>query len=140
MFDRDLFNVYRHHSFCVSPIKKIQTFSDERGSLFETVRTAHPGQAFVSTTVPGIVRGNHFHIKKFERFVVLSGVARVKVRPLFRNSLSEFILSDTDKVSIDIPTLHTHSIENISNKNLITMFWADEFFDKKRPDTFFEEV
>jgi UDP-2-acetamido-2,6-beta-L-arabino-hexul-4-ose reductase len=41
---------------------------------------------------------------------------------------------------VDIPTLHTHSITNVGDDELITLFWTDEFFNPDSPDTYFEEV
>ena len=36
---------------------------------------------------------------------------------------------------------YTHSIRNLSDtENLVTVMWANESFDEKRPDTFFEQV
>ena len=36
-------------------------------------RTAAPGMAFVSTTLPGQKRGEHYHLHKVERFFVVQG-------------------------------------------------------------------
>ncbi len=36
---------------------------------------------------------------------------------------------------------YTHNIINLSDtENLVTVMWANEQFDKNRPDTFFEKV
>ena len=40
----------------------------------------------------------------------------------------------------DIPTGYTHSIENVGQGELVTLFWASEIFDPERPDTIYEEV
>ena len=36
---------------------------------------------------------------------------------------------------------YTHNIINLSvTENLVTLMWANELFDKEKPDTFFEKV
>ena len=41
---------------------------------------------------------------------------------------------------VDIPPGYTHSIENVGNGELVTLFWANQIFDPEEPDTFFEHV
>ena len=46
---------------------------DPRGCLAEFVKSAPFGQIFVSRTLPGVTRGNHYHHTKTEKFLVLQG-------------------------------------------------------------------
>jgi len=114
--------------------------ADNRGVLTELFKSAAFGQIFVSSTKPGITRGNHYHDTKVEKFCVLKGQAIIR----FRNVLSEDIIEykvSGDKITIvDIPPGYTHSIENIGNDELITLFWSDEIFDEEKPDTYRLEV
>ena len=41
---------------------------------------------------------------------------------------------------VDIPPGWTHSIENVGAGEMVTLFWADEVFDRGRPDTIFVPV
>ena len=41
---------------------------------------------------------------------------------------------------VDIPPGYTHSIENVGEIDLVTLFWASEIFDPERADTFYEDV
>ena len=41
---------------------------------------------------------------------------------------------------LDIPPGYTHSIENVGEDELVTLFWASEIFDPEKPDTYFEKV
>ena len=139
-FYRSLFNTLRgsfHNKMRLSSVTKHQ---DDRGWLVEALKANSRGQCFVSTTHPGITRGNHFHRRKVERFFVLQGKAQIKLRKLFTNEVISFELDGTSPAFVDIPTLHTHSITNIGNSELMTLFWSDEFFDPENPDTFFEKV
>jgi len=134
--DLRLFNTYRSYLFPSSYPRRFVQHQDARGSLFECVRTLHGGQCFVSTTRPGVTRGNHFHTRKFERFVVIGGEAVIRLRRLFDDTVHEFPVRGEEPVFIDMPTLHTHSIENTGPGELATLFWSHEFFDPADPDTF----
>lgn len=134
-FDLRLFNTYRAHRFAKRPADALELRSDDRGTLFEAVKTAHGGQAFLSRTVPGATRGNHFHFEKFERFLVLEGQASIRIRRLFDDRITELAVRGETPTVVDMPTLHTHAITNTGDGPLVTLFWAHEIFDPARPDT-----
>ena len=52
------------------------------------------------------IRGNHFHIKKIERFIVLHGSALIKF-DVFLTKIHKLNISSRQKCSIDIPTYCT---------------------------------
>lgn len=139
-FQRDLFNTYRSFYFARSPAHSTKLHTDPRGSLTEIVKSDHGGQAFFSTTRPGITRGNHYHRRKLERFAVIGGDALIQVRRLFSPEIYEFKVSGDQPILIDMPTLHTHCITNIGTTDLYTLFWSDEIFDPANPDTYPEKV
>ena len=41
---------------------------------------------------------------------------------------------------VDIPPGYTHSIENVGKDELVTLFWASEIFDPRKPDTYYCKV
>lgn len=135
-----LFNTYRSYLYPSYYPRSLVLHADARGWLFESVKTRHGGQCFLSSTSPGITRGNHFHFSKVERFLVVSGKALIRVRKLLTDQVDEFHVSGDKPQFIDIPTLHTHSIENTGDTELLTLFWAHEIFDPESPDTYPEEV
>ena len=115
--------------------------SDERGSLTELARVdSSEGQVFFSNTNSGYVRGNHFHMRKFERFCVVNGDAVIRIRKIGSDNVREYKVSGDNIKVIDMPILHTHNIENTSNKKLTTIFWISELYDETNPDTFYEKV
>ena len=105
----------------------------------ETVR-AHggTGQTFVSTTHPGITRGEHFHLAKVERFVVVGGEARISLRRLFHDEVLDFHVTGAEPVVIDMPTMWVHNITNTGSTELTTMFWTNTLFDPANPDTYWQ--
>ena len=138
--DLALFNCLRSAAFPQAYPIPLELRSDARGSLFEAVRSHRAGQTFFSTTHPGVTRGNHFHFGKVERFLVVGGQARISIRRLFDDQVHAFEVRGDQPVYIDMPTLHTHEITNVGDGELLTLFWAHEFFDPQRPDTYFEPV
>ena len=127
---------YEKENFIYALDKKV----DDRGWLFELLKSKHLGQIFISKTKPGITRGNHYHDTKVEKFCVISGTASVKLRHILNNSTVEYIVSDEQIQIIDIPPGYTHSIKNIGESDLMTIFWANEIFNQDKPDTYFLEV
>ncbi|MEP3481020.1 MAG: NAD-dependent epimerase/dehydratase family protein [Fuerstiella sp.] len=139
-FQLRLFNTFRSYiSHNQRPVA-LELWSDERGSLFEAIRSDGLGQFFVSTTFPGITRGEHFHFRKVERFLVVSGSAKIRLRRIFDDQVHEFDVSGDNLQAIDIPTLHTHNITNTGDTPLLTLFWSSEHFDRNDPDTYAAKV
>lgn len=113
---------------------------DARGSFTEFLRSQNFGQVSVNVAKPGIVKGNHWHHTKVEKFLVVKGKASIKFRHIMTGRVIEYIVSDQKLEVVDIPVGYTHNIMNIGTEDLVTIMWANETFDKDRPDTYYEEV
>ena len=113
---------------------------DERGSFTELVRTNECGQFSVSFSKPGIVRGNHYHHTKLERFIVIKGKAKIGFTSVIDGTSHEFIVDDSNIQIVTIPVGYTHNIENIGDDEMILAIWCNELFDKEKPDTYFKPV
>lgn len=113
---------------------------DERGSFTEFLKTNNYGQVSVNISKPGIVKGNHWHHTKNEKFLVVSGEGIIRFRNIFSDEVIEYKVSGNKLEVIDIPTGYTHNIENVGENDMVTIMWANESFDPTRPDTYFEEV
>jgi UDP-2-acetamido-2,6-beta-L-arabino-hexul-4-ose reductase len=114
--------------------------SDNRGELAELIKSAQFGQMFVSRTHGGITRGNHHHDTKVEKFCVLQGEAVIRFRHLFSEEVIEYKVSGLRWEVVDIPPGYTHHIENLSDSEMIVLFWANQVFNPEKPDTYFCEV
>jgi UDP-2-acetamido-2,6-beta-L-arabino-hexul-4-ose reductase len=137
----DLFNTLRARLFPARYPIAPTTHADDRGRLVEMVRShGGEGQTFVSTTGPGVTRGEHFHLRKFERFVVVSGHARISLRRVLADEVVHFDVSGDRPSIIDMPTMWAHNITNIGDEELVTLFWTNELFDAADPDTYREPV
>jgi UDP-2-acetamido-2,6-beta-L-arabino-hexul-4-ose reductase len=140
-FEVNLFNTFRsylNHS-SRNPVL-LKKSSDDRGVFIEAIKTSLGGQFSYSTTIPGITRGNHFHIRKLERFIVIKGKAIIELRRVGTTDILRFELNGEQPSFIDMPIWYTHNITNVGDEDLITLFWINEFFDPEDPDTYFEKV
>lgn len=120
---------------------------DERGSFTEFLRTPDRGQVSVNVSKPGVTKGNHWHHSKWERFLVVSGEALIRLRRVGLDAegepypVGEYHVSGDEPVVVEMPPGMTHSITNLSRTDdLVTLMWANESFDIEHPDTFYEEV
>ena len=140
-FRIDLFNAYRAALFPVGYPIALTPHSDPRGSFVETVRCrGGEGQTSFSTTVPGITRGEHYHLRKIERFAVIAGQARIRLRKMFTDDVLDFDVHGDKPMAIDMPIGWVHNITNTGEETLLTQFWAHELFRPDAPDTFPETV
>ena len=113
---------------------------DERGSFTELIKTFNDGQVSVNISQPGIIKGNHYHHTKNEKFIVVSGKCEIKFRKIGTKEIFTYRVSGEKIQAVDIPPGYTHSIKNIGNTDSVTIMWASEVFDANNPDTYCEEV
>lgn len=137
-FDVNLFNTFR--SYIEERLVTMTSHSDDRGYLSETIKTHAGGQSFFSTTKPGHVRGQHFHVRKLERFCVLKGEAEINLRKLGDDKVITYKVSGDKTQFIDMPLFYTHNIKPVGNKEVTTLFWTNELLDNDDVDTYWEDV
>lgn len=139
-FDLCLFNTFRSYISLDNYPHLYKINPDERGIYVECAKSLSKGQSSYSTTKPQITRGNHFHLRKVERFAVIEGNASIKLRKYGTNEIKEYLLDGNNPAFVDIPIWFVHNITNIGNSNLITLFWTNEFYNSSDSDTYFEIV
>jgi len=118
----------------------LQTHTDVRGSFTELLHFGGMGQVSVNISKPGITKGNHWHHSKNEKFIVFAGEGVIKLRKIGTEDLVEYWVSGEKMEVVDIPPGCTHNITNTGETDMLTIMWANEIFDKDKPDTYFEEV
>lgn len=140
-FRIDLFNTYRAALFPQRYPIALRPNSDARGTFVETVRCrGGEGQSSFSTTVPGVTRGEHYHLSKIERFAVVQGSATIALRRMFHDDVTEFRVSGDAPCAVDMPVGWVHNITNTGEDVLVTQFWSHELFRPEAPDTFSHPV
>ena len=114
---------------------------DDRGSFTELIHTLNAGQVSINISKPGITKGQHWHNTKWEFFIVVAGHGLIQERKIGTDEVIEFEVSGDKIQAVHMLPGYTHNIINLSDTdNLVTVMWANEIFDPKRPDTFFEQV
>ena len=114
---------------------------DDRGSFTELLKTLDCGQFSVNISKPGITKGQHWHNTKWEFFIVVSGQALIQQRKIGSDEVLEFRVSGEKIEAVHMLPGYTHNIINLSaSQDLVTLMWANEAFDPKKPDTFLEKV
>ena len=84
---------------------------------------------------PHVVKGEHWHHTKHEKFIVLSGEGVIRLRRPGDGTVISYRVSGEAMQVVDIPPGYTHNIENTGERDMITLMWANERFDPARPDT-----
>lgn len=113
---------------------------DDRGSFTEALRTPERGQVSVNISRPGIVKGNHWHHTKNEKFLVVQGDGVIRFRRIDSDEVITYHVSGQKLQVVDIPCGYTHNIENVGSEDMVTVMWANECFDPDHPDTFYLPV
>ena len=140
-FEKKLYSMYLSYLPREKVAFDLKMNCDERGSFTELLKTADHGQFSVNISKPGITKGQHWHNSKWEFFIVVAGHGLIQERKIGTDEIIEFEVSGDKIQAVHMLPGYTHNIINLSEtENLVTIMWANEMFDPKRPDTFGERV
>lgn len=109
---------------------------DSRGVFVEMLKTTDSGQFSYFTAHPGVTRGGHYHHSKTEKFLVIKGRALFKFRHMDTGEIYSIETSGEIAEIVETVPGWTHDITNIGEEEIIVMLWANEIFDRDRPDTY----
>lgn len=120
-------------------IKKVKTFDDKRGSLFEALRfktenIPGKGQVYVYTVEPGARRGDHYHKKKEEWFFCVSGELELLIKTENKKIVKNISSNIPEIIYVGPGTIHT--LVNKTKKRSVVVAYASKELDKKNPDTY----
>lgn len=123
--------------------KKLEVKKDGRGWLAELIRVedvSNPlfGHLLVTVAKPGIIKGNHYHRRKREWYIVLKGKGLLKVWNKDGSEKKQMILDERDLKLVEIPTNYFHTIKNIGKEDLYLLSYLNESFNPEDPDTYYE--
>lgn len=113
---------------------------DERGSFTEFLKSPDRGQVSINISKPGIIKGQHWHHTKNEKFLVVSGKGVIRFRKMDEEKIYEYLVSGDKLEVVDIPVGFTHNIENLGDSDMVTVMWVNDVFDPEHPDTYFLPV
>ena len=109
---------------------------DERGVFVEMLKTPDAGQFSYFTAHSGITRGGHYHHSKTEKFLVIKGEALYKFQHIITGEYYELRTSGDEARIVETVPGWTHDITNVGEDEMIVMLWANEIFDREKPDTY----
>ena len=139
-FEKKLYSTYLSYLPTDQFAYDLNMHCDDRGSFTEALRSPERGQVSVNISKPGIVKGNHWHHTKNEKFLVVQGEGVIRFRRIDCEEIIEYHVSGKKLQIVDIPCGYTHNIENVGSEDMVTVMWANECFDPDHPDTFYLPV
>lgn len=113
----------------------IVSHRDPRGAFSEMLKTREAGQFSYFTAHPGVTRGGHYHHTKTEKFLIVHGQARFRFRHMLTGETHEVLTSGEEPVIVETVPGWTHDVTNVGTDVMVSMLWANELFDRERPDT-----
>ena len=140
LFSRKLYATYLSYlpgDKCAYPLTMHE---DARGAFTEFMRTDERGQTSINVSRPGVVKGNHFHHTKNEKFLVVHGRGVIRLRHVSETQTHEYFVDGDVLTVVDILPGYTHNIENLGDGDMVTVMWSSECFDPDNPDTYALEV
>lgn len=135
-FGRALYSTYVSYLPKDKFTYSVPQHGDPRGVFVEMLKTPDCGQFSYFTAHAGVTRGGHYHHSKTEKFLVIKGQARFKFRHMHTGEQHELITTGEKPEIVDTVPGWTHDITNIGEDEMIVMLWANEIFDRNKPDTF----
>jgi UDP-2-acetamido-2,6-beta-L-arabino-hexul-4-ose reductase len=113
----------------------IESHRDPRGAFSEMLKTRQAGQFSYFTAHPGVTRGGHYHHTKTEKFLIVHGEARFRFRHVMTGETHEVLTSGDKPVVVETVPGWTHDVTNVGEGVMVSLLWANELFDRQRPDT-----
>ena len=106
--------------------KQLRVIPDERGRLMEMLRSDDPffrkfGQAYISTTYPGVVKAWHYHKLQDDYFCCVAGMIKLVIfdnrpdSPTYRE-INELCIGEHNPLLVVVPKLCYHGWKNIGER------------------------
>ena len=115
--------------------EKLTLITDERGFVIELLNTekfASQRNAHIVISLPGVVRGNHYHIKGKETITVL-GPSLVRFRE--HGGIKDVVIPDKEAWRFVFPPGVSHAIKNLGKETNILVAFNILEHDPVHPDT-----
>lgn len=134
-FTRALYSTYITYFTPEQFAYPLTKHEDPRGVFVEMLKTRDSGQFSYFTAHPGVTRGGHYHHTKTEKFLVIKGHARFRFRHIVSGEAHERIVTSQVPEVVETIPGWSHDITNIGDDEMVVMLWANEIFDRHKPDT-----
>jgi UDP-2-acetamido-2,6-beta-L-arabino-hexul-4-ose reductase len=113
----------------------IASHRDPRGAFSEMLKTRNSGQFSYFNALPGVTRGGHYHHTKTEKFLIVHGAALFRFRHIVSGETHEVRTSGEQPMIVETVPGWAHDVTNVGDGVMVSLLWANEIFDRARPDT-----
>jgi len=127
-------------------VKPLKLIPDERGFLYEMLRTDDPffqqfGQCYLTAVYPGVVKGWHWHKQQTDHFVCVSGMAKVVLYDRREDSpthgeVNEFFMGERNLILLVIPRGVLHGMKGTGTETAMIINLPTHTYDHSEPDEF----
>lgn len=127
-------------------IKQLKFIKDERGRLAEILKNNEDffekfGQIYVTTALPGVVKGWHYHKKQYDNFFCIFGALKAGLydarpkSPTFKQ-VQEVIMTFEEPILLKIPPFVYHGFKCIGKEEAAIINIPTEVYNYKEPDEY----
>jgi dTDP-4-dehydrorhamnose 3,5-epimerase len=127
-------------------VKQLKVIPDERGRLFEILRNDEElfkkfGQAYITTTYPGVVKAWHYHKLQDDYFTCLRGMIKLVIydhrpdSPTYK-TINEFFIGEHNLQLVSVPRLTYHGWKCISTEEAMILNLVTEPYQYASPDEY----
>lgn len=128
-------------------VKKLKVIPDERGRLMEILRNddeeffSQFGQVYMTTALPGVVKGWHYHKKQTDNFACVHGMMKIVLYDVREDSpthgeVNEFFAGEHNPILIKVPPYVLHGFKCVSEHEAIVVNIPTEVYTYGDPDEF----
>jgi dTDP-4-dehydrorhamnose 3,5-epimerase len=124
--------------------KQLRVIPDERGHLMEMLRSDDEvfeafGQAYMTTTYPGVIKGWHMHLKQDDNVVCVRGMIKLALYDGRQGSgtpgeVQEIFLGEHRPVLVHIPKEVYHGWKCVSDVEAYVVNMPTELYNYEEPD------
>jgi dTDP-4-dehydrorhamnose 3,5-epimerase len=127
-------------------VKQLKLIPDERGFLYEMLRTDDPfyqqfGQCYLTAVYPGVVKGWHWHELQTDHFVCVKGMAKVVLYDRREGSpthgeINEFFMGERNPILLVIPKGVLHGMKGTGTETAMIINLPTHPYNHADPDEF----
>ena len=127
-------------------VKPLKWIPDERGRLIEILREDDQcferfGQVYVTTALPGAVKGWHYHKRQTDYFACVAGMIKLvlyddRPKSKTRGQINEFFLGIYHPILVKAPPLVLHGFKGISDVEAVVVNVPTHPYNHRKPDEY----
>lgn len=125
-------------------LRPLETFINYKGNAVPVFSCKDPvfikcGRMYLSTRLPGVFKGRHYHSIQTEYFTVVKGTVDMALYDVRQDSptngiVNAFTLTDEAPTLVEIPPHVVHSLKTVNNEASLSIVCASEPYNSDAPD------